>query len=62
MSTSVVGGNIDPKQMQDLPAQGGDWTSLALLAPGNRTTTMGGVPVQDRADVREFQLTWTASR
>jgi len=36
--------------------QGRDWTSLALVAPGNRTTAMGSVPVQDRGDVREFQL------
>lgn len=55
-SSSSLGGNIDSRQMQELPVQGRDWTGLALLAPGNRTTTMGGVPVQDRADVREFQL------
>jgi hypothetical protein len=56
VSTSVIGGNIDPRQVQELPIQGRDWTSLALLAPGNRTTEMGSAPVQDRADVREFQL------
>jgi hypothetical protein len=56
VSTSVIGGNIDPRQVQELPIQGRDWTSLALLAPGNRTTDMGGAPVQDRADVREYQL------
>ena len=56
VNTSVVGGNIDQLQMQELPTQGNDWTALALLAPGNRTTAMGGVPVQDRADVREYQL------
>ena len=56
VSTSVIGGNIDQLQMQDLPIQGRDWTSLALLAPGNRQTVMGGAPVQDRADVREYQL------
>ena len=54
--SSQVAGNIDPRQMQDLPIQGRDWTSLALLAPGNRTTQMGDTPVQDRADVREYQL------
>ena len=39
--------------------QGREWTSLALLAPGNRTTAMGnGQPVQDRNDgeARDFQL------
>ena len=56
IQTSVVGGNIDSRQVQELPIQGRDWTSLALLAPGNRTTVMGGTPVQDRADVREYQL------
>jgi hypothetical protein len=55
-ATSAIGGNIDQRQMQELPVQGRDWTALALLAPGNRTTTMGGTPVQDRADVREYQL------
>jgi len=55
-TTSTIGGNIDQLQMQELPIQGRDWTSLALLAPGNRTTEMGGTPVQDRADVREYQL------
>ena len=30
--------------------------SLALLAPGNRTNAQGATPVQDRGDVREFQL------
>jgi hypothetical protein len=56
VATSVIGGNIDSRQVQELPIQGRDWTSLALLAPGNRTTAMGGTPVQDRADVREYQL------
>ncbi len=56
VSTSVIGGNIDQLQMQELPDQGRDWTALALLAPGNRTTAMGGTPVQDRADVREYHL------
>ena len=59
MADSSLGGNIDSKQMSELPVQGRDWMSLALLAPGNRTTAMGGAPVQDRTagrDLREFQL------
>ena len=55
-STSSLGGNIDPRQMSELPVQGRGWTALALLAPGNRTTAFGDTPVQDRADVREFQM------
>ena len=53
---SSVGGTIDPRQMQELPSQGRNWMSLALLAPGNRTNAQGALPVQDRVDVREFQL------
>src|SRR5690606_31186937 len=30
VATSSLGGNIDQRQMQELPIQGRDWTSLAL--------------------------------
>ena len=53
---SSVSGNISPRQVQELPSQGRNWMSLALLAPGNRTNAQGATPVQDRVDVREFQL------
>src|SRR4030088_3517176 len=53
---SSLGGNIDPRQVSELPSQGRNWMSLALLAPGNRTNDQGATPVQDRVDVREFQL------
>jgi hypothetical protein len=58
VTTSTVGGNIDPRQVQELPVQGGSWTALALLAPGNRTNAQGAVPVADRNDgeSRDFQL------
>jgi hypothetical protein len=55
-ASSRVGGNIDPRQITELPSQGRNWMSLALLAPGNRTNAQGATPVQDRGDVREFQL------
>jgi len=55
-STSKLSGNIDPRQITELPSQGRNWMSLALLAPGNRTNAQGATPVQDRGDVREFQL------
>ena len=57
-TTSSVSGNIDPRQMSELPVLGRNWMSLSLLAPGNRTNTQGSVPVQDRhsGDVREFEL------
>ena len=53
---STISGNIDPRQMQELPMQGREWTTLALLAPGNRTNAAGATPIEDRGDVREFQL------
>jgi hypothetical protein len=56
VTRSSLGGNIDPRQMQELPVQGRQWTNLALLAPGNRTTAMGAQPVEDRQDVRDFQV------
>src|SRR5947207_11553012 len=34
-TTSQVGGNIDPRQMQDLPINGRNWLDLAILAPGS---------------------------
>ena len=55
-TSSTLGGNIDPRQMSELPVQGRAWQNLALLAPGNRTTAMGAQPVQDRQDVRDFHV------
>jgi hypothetical protein len=56
VTNSTMSANIDARQVADLPIQGRDWTSLALLAPGNRTTEVGDTPVQDRGDVREYHL------
>lgn len=53
---SIVGSNINQEQMSELPVQGRQWSALALLAPGNRTTAISENPAQDRSDVREFQL------
>jgi hypothetical protein len=56
-TSSTVGGNIDPRQMSELPVQGRDWMSLALLAPGNRTTTIGDEPVTPtREDNPDYSL------
>src|SRR6266550_2366999 len=54
--SSAIGGTIDPRQVSELPSLGRNWMSLALLAPGNRTNAEGATPVQDRGDVREFNL------
>ena len=36
-TSSTLAGNIDPRQTEDLPAIGGNWLELSLLAPGNRS-------------------------
>ncbi|MBM3818284.1 MAG: TonB-dependent receptor [Acidimicrobiia bacterium] len=59
VTTSALGGNIDPTQVQELPVQGRNWMALALLAPGSRTTPGNqNNPLPDRNDgeVREYQL------
>jgi hypothetical protein len=57
--TSNLGGNVDPRQVQELPVAQRNWMGLALLAPGSRTTsTSSTAPLPDRhgGDTREFQL------
>jgi hypothetical protein len=58
VSTSSLGGNIDPQQVQDIPVPGRNWMALALLAPGSRTDPSEDNPLPDRngGEVREFQL------
>ncbi len=59
VATSNLGGNVDPTQVQELPVAGRNWMSLALLAPGSRTSsTNAAAPLPDRngGEAREFQL------
>ena len=63
VNTSSLGGNVDPRQVQELPVNGRNWVSLALLAPGSRTNpsatgTAALTPLPDRnnGEAREFQL------
>ena len=39
VTTSQLGGNVDPQQVQELPVAGRNWMALALLAPGSRTSS-----------------------
>ena len=58
VSTSTLGGNVDPQQVQELPVNGRNWMALALLAPGSRTSsTNAASPLPDRngGEVREYQ-------
>src|SRR5262247_2785303 len=36
---SKLAGNIDPKQVEELPVPSRNWMALALLAPGSRTSS-----------------------
>src|SRR5262245_1125965 len=59
-STSQVGGNIDPRQMQDLPINGRNWLDLAILAPGSRqnasSDTLGSSDYQYQINVDGQQV------
>jgi hypothetical protein len=62
VATSSLGGNIDPRQVQELPVEGRNWLALAIVAPGSRarpySPSLQNNPLPDRNDgeVREFQL------
>ena len=51
-TTSSLGSNIDPRQMQDLPVQGRNWMDLTLLAPGSRANARGVLPGDHRRQLR----------
>ena len=36
----ALGGNIDPRQMQELPVNGRNWMNLTMLAPGSRVNAV----------------------
>ncbi|OFW01278.1 MAG: hypothetical protein A3I61_15380 [Acidobacteria bacterium RIFCSPLOWO2_02_FULL_68_18] len=42
-TSSTIGANIDPRQMQELPINGRNWMDLTLLAPGARRNEGGGL-------------------
>jgi hypothetical protein len=60
VATSSLGGNIDPQQVQELPVQGRNWMSLAMLAPGSRMTNPDdNTPIANRGaagDIRQYQF------
>ena len=60
VTTSALGGNIDPKQLQALPINGRDWQNLSLMAPGNRANATADSPVEGSgaagAGAGSFQL------
>jgi len=62
-TTSTLGGNIDPRQMAELPVAGRNWITLAMLAPGSRQVPVASsrenseraLPDRNNGETREFQ-------
>jgi hypothetical protein len=54
VTRTAMGGNIDPRQMQELPVNGRNWMDLSLLAPGAKRNAVEESPVG--GDSRNFQL------
>jgi hypothetical protein len=44
VTESSLGGNIDPRQMSELPVQGRNWIDLILLAPGAQVNAVDNTP------------------
>src|SRR5436190_16210872 len=56
-TSSRLGGNVDPRQTQELPINGRDWLALTTLAPGMRANATDlGPTTGERLGNREFQL------
>jgi hypothetical protein len=55
VTSSTVSGNIDSRQMSELPVNGRNWMDLSLLAPGSRTNAATEVP-QDRQGFFQVNL------
>jgi hypothetical protein len=63
-TTSSLGGNVDPRQVAELPANGRNWISLAMLAPGSRAVPVAttrenserALPDRNNNETREFHL------
>lgn len=44
-TSSQVAGNIDPRQMKEVPLNGRNWMELALLVPGITRNAVGDTPI-----------------
>ena len=61
MRSNLIG-NIDPRQMQELPINGQNWMALTLLTPGSRLNAIFETPDRPTVHPEGFRSTLTASR
>ena len=47
VTTSSMGGNIDSRQLEELPVNGRNWVDLVMLAPGARVNHVSEAPTND---------------
>ncbi len=55
VTESKLGGNIDTRQMQELPLNGRNWLDLSMLAPGNKANAVTEGPAGS-ANTAQFQI------
>ena len=59
VTQSSLAGNIDPRQLQELPVNGRNWLDLVMLAPGARLNAVTEAPTSSAASNRsggDFEL------
>jgi hypothetical protein len=56
VTRSRASGNIDPRQMQELPVQGANWMNLTMLAPGSRVNAISEIPIASQASSVGVQM------
>ncbi len=56
-SRSRIGGNVDPRQLSELPVNGRNWVDLTMLAPGSRANAVNETPnTRNANNSGSFQL------
>ena len=56
ITSSQVSGNVDRRQMEDLPLQGRNWMELSMLVKGITANSVGNQPGVDRDDAFQLNL------
>jgi hypothetical protein len=62
ITESKLGGNVDARQMQELPVNGRNWIDLTMLSPGSRANAITESPLGTNAGTTGFQLNMDGQR